>query len=128
MKTDTNRKTGKWGPPMARQRRDRLEQVFLEIDRDTREPRKRQLGPKRIAIEIYKKYVILSAEKTVVGDKYRVVGRNAAYSFLKSKFKTIDGKEIYTKEMVNGWIDEYERDCYASNEKGRNVNDDDDAR
>lgn len=106
-KTDINRLTGKVKPPVERFRRYLLQESFNRMDSEANQKRKRTniLGPKTIAINAY-----------IDGER-----RDKAYVVIQSRYVKSNGEPVYSKEIIDQWIDEYEQ-----NQK--KVRDDDDAR
>lgn len=105
-KTDINRLTGRYGPPIERVRKIFLEDLFIKMDRDERaaRPRSYVIGPKKEAIKAYMEG-----------------GREKAYSVIQSKYTRNNGETAFSISQIDKWIDEYE-------ENKKKARDDDDAR
>lgn len=113
-KRDINKKTGKYSPSFAKQKNDWLQWECYAFDKEQKR-REREINPpvknkgnRLIILEVYRK--TNSKEEA-----YKAIDE------INKKF----GKEVYTREMVDSWIDE---ELETSNNRNGKGIDDEDAR
>lgn len=108
-KREINRVNGKVAESIVKQRRNLLDRAMGEIDRERKEQdrakKEKNLGPRNMIIKAYKKNGNIS-------DAYK----------LMDEFNKKFGKEVYTQEMINSWINE---EFGISNNKNEKEIDDD---
>lgn len=90
-KSDINKLTGKIGVGITKQRRETLETVFREIDREISEAKKCQT-PRT------------NGARTTFLEKYKVHGYNIAKEKINAKFN----REVYNDTILKQWIEEDE--------------------
>ena len=109
-KRDINRRTGKYAPSHTKQIRDHFKYLCADIDREEklRNPLPVINGNRFIILEVYRK----------------TNSKEEAYKTMDEINKKF-GREVYTRENVDSWINEEFGNINSKNEKGI---DDDDAR
>lgn len=86
-KTDINKLTGRIGQSLYKQRRNRLELVFYEIDKEEKRASKPEIKP---------------GPRAKFMAAYRVVGFEEAKNCINKGLK----KEVYNNDILNKWIEE----------------------
>lgn len=110
-KNEINRLTGNLGAPIAKVRRNTLEETFRKIDNDLKKPNPIQPGPRQTIIKAYEKG-----------------GIEKAYQEAKAINERI-GQEAFIKSIVDEWVRDYEKKKEIRNyNQGESRNEDDDAR
>ena len=110
-KRDINKVTGKYAPNFDKYTREHLEQVFLQYDKEQRKrekainPPPRNIGNRLTILDIYRKTHSME-------EVYKVLDE------INKKF----GREVYTKETVDIWINE--EFGISNNEDEKGIDDD----
>ena len=109
-KSDINRLTGRMGPSIDKIRRESLERVFQEMDKELN---KKKANPMQPGI---RQKIIVAYEKGGIEEAYKVVEE------INKRYK----KEIFNKAKVDEWINEYKQTKLLK--QGEAKGSDDDAR